>query len=383
MIQNVKVDIIYFKTQTDFEMEFNLSGCCRMRLLTDKAPNKKILINQLVRAVSRSKIIMITGSLFGEDSIIETASKAISKPIEKLDNAKFGIDENEHIEIIKDSIPLVSSDGIFGGCIIEQGPQTLILLSDNKNIRKNIMNNLIHSYIKELCEETSCDDITSLPTEMQPIDTENEEVLIAESEETLELPEEEILPLVTDEDEIDEEDLKMAEALITDFEEPLEAVEDVLETNEELSLISEEETLPLIIEEEEIDEEVEINGGDLKMAESLVVENEQDYIPMEPLDSSSALTNDLFVDVFSKKQEDLDQDTTEYHFKKESEMFITDEDEDNKPKLWTGLNIPIIILAALLAIIIFILIYSIFIFPSRQGISTSSYLKETYDILFS
>lgn len=376
MIQNVKVDIIYFKTQTDFEMEFNLSGCCRMRLLTDKAPDKKILINQLVRAVSRSKIIMITGALFGEDSIIGTASKAIARPVEKLNNSKFGIDEDEHIEIIKDSIPLVSSDGIFGGCIIEQGPQTLILLSENKNIRKNIMNNLIHSYVKELCEESSSDDITTLPTEMQPIETENEEALITESEDTSELPEEELLPLITDEDEMDEEDLKIAEALITDTEDPSEIVEDVLETNAEFALIDEEENLPLITDEDEIDED------DLKMAEALVITNEQDDSPMEPLDSSSALTNDLFVDVFSNEQEDLDEDTTEYHFKKESEMFITEE-EDDKPKLWTGLNIPMIILAAILVVVICILIYSIFFVPARQGISTSAYLKETYDILFS
>ena len=36
MFQNVKVDIIYYDTSTDFELEFNLCGCCRMRLLTDK-----------------------------------------------------------------------------------------------------------------------------------------------------------------------------------------------------------------------------------------------------------------------------------------------------------------------------------------------------------
>ena len=37
----MKVDVIYYKTNTDFEMEFNLCGCCRMRLLTDKAPDRK------------------------------------------------------------------------------------------------------------------------------------------------------------------------------------------------------------------------------------------------------------------------------------------------------------------------------------------------------
>ena len=142
MFQNIKADVIYYKTNTDFEMEFNLCGCCRMRLLTDKSPDRKTLVNHLVRAVSRSRVIMITGALFGEEGLIKTCSQAINRSLEKLDTKQYSISGEEEIEILKDSIPLVSSDGIFGGCIIEQGPQTLILLSENKDIRKNIMQNL-------------------------------------------------------------------------------------------------------------------------------------------------------------------------------------------------------------------------------------------------
>ena len=47
MLQNIKVDIIYYKTATDFEMEFNLCGCCRMRLLTDKAPDRRSMVQNL------------------------------------------------------------------------------------------------------------------------------------------------------------------------------------------------------------------------------------------------------------------------------------------------------------------------------------------------
>ncbi len=348
MIQNVKVDVIYFKTQTDFEMEFNLSGCCRMRLLTDKAPDKKILINQLVRAVSRSRIIIITGALFGDDNIIETAAKAIGRPTAKLNNNQFGIDKNEDIDIIKDSIPLVSSDGIFGGCIIEQGPQTLILLSENKNIRKNIMNNLIHAYIKELCTEDASDDLTIPLTEEQ----------IAETE-TIEEPENEIQDLT-------EEDLV------------LETEEDVSETEdaEELSdNETEDEPLPLIFDE---DDEEEMDEEDLKIAEALIIDNEQSDVPVQPIESDSALTEDLFTDIFSEKQAD---DEIDFDFTKEAEMFVTDEDDE--PKLWSGINIPIIILIALLTVVICILAYSIFIVPASEGVSAGEYLKETYDILFS
>ena len=320
MIQNIKVDIIYFKTQTDFEMEFNLSGSCRMRLLTDKAPDKKILINQLVRAVTRSRIIIITGTLFGDDSIIETAAKAIGRTTEKLNKAQFGINENADIEIIKNSIPLVSSDGIFGGCIIEQGPQTLILLSENKNIRKNIMNNLIHDYIKELCDHNVFDDFKPLLTK-EPIT------------QTIKEPENESEDSSADE--------------------------------------TEDEPLPLIFDEDEMDEE------DLKIAEALIIDDDQNDVPIEPIENDSSLAKDLFVDGSDEKQ----IDEIEFDFTKEAEMFVTD--DECKPKFWSKINIPIIIIISLLTVVICILAYSIFVVPTSQGVSVGAYLKETYDILFS
>ena len=64
MLQNVKVDIIYYQTDGDFEMEFNLGGCCRMRTLRDIAKDRKSLVKMLARAVSRSQIIIACGALF-------------------------------------------------------------------------------------------------------------------------------------------------------------------------------------------------------------------------------------------------------------------------------------------------------------------------------
>lgn len=151
MFQNIKVDIIYYKTNTDFELEFNLCGCCRMRLLTDKAPDKKTLVHDLARAVSRSRVILIAGSLFGEDGIIEIIARAISKTLTEVDSRLYGISDGSSIKIINGATPLVTPEGYFGGCIIESGPQAMILLTDNKAVRKTVMNTLIHPYIEELC----------------------------------------------------------------------------------------------------------------------------------------------------------------------------------------------------------------------------------------
>lgn len=50
MFYNIKSDIIYYKTATDFELEFNLCGTCRMRLLSDKMQDKKSFVHSLARA---------------------------------------------------------------------------------------------------------------------------------------------------------------------------------------------------------------------------------------------------------------------------------------------------------------------------------------------
>ncbi len=150
MLYNLRSDIIYYKSGSDFELEFNLCGCCRMRLLTDKPSNKKAFVHSLARAVSRSRVILIAGAIFGEENTIQIVSQALGTTTEVVDNNAYNIASDDEIEIIKGSVPLVSSDGSFGGCIIESGPQTMILLTDNKTLRKNIMSTLIHPYISEL-----------------------------------------------------------------------------------------------------------------------------------------------------------------------------------------------------------------------------------------
>ncbi len=150
MNQNIKIDILYYTISTDFEMEFNLCGCCRMRMLTDKASTRKELAVNLARSVSRSKIVIVCGPLFGEKGLIETVSAVAEIGLEKIDNDKYAIEEEADFSILQGSVPLVSSDGIFGGCIIEKKQQTIILLTENKSLRKRIMNELIHPYVSRV-----------------------------------------------------------------------------------------------------------------------------------------------------------------------------------------------------------------------------------------
>lgn len=150
MFKNLKTDIIYYNTNIDFEMEFNLNECCRMRTLHDKCFDKKSLVLSLSRAVSRSSIIIVTAPIFSSDNITKTLSTAIGSTAQTINNADFNIKSESEIQIIKDSLPLVTPQGEYGGCLIQSGPQTLILLDDNTSIRNSIMRNLIHHYVKEI-----------------------------------------------------------------------------------------------------------------------------------------------------------------------------------------------------------------------------------------
>lgn len=335
MFQNIKVDVIYYKTPTDFEMEFNLSGCCRMRLLTDKAPDRKVLVNQMVRAVSRSRIIIVSGALFGEDSIIETCAKAIGKPLAEIDNSQFGIDSDENILIIKDSVPLVSKEGIFGGCIIEQGPQTLILLTENKSIRKGIMQNLIHPYIKEI-----------VAAEL----VEKEEISEEPVEETTEEPVEEMFEETADtEEEISDEAEEIAEETKEDTEEIPEPANQLIADDED---------------------------DDIQMVET----------PDEPQDDYRAAEDisDLYVESGKKKKlfKKKKYDYNDYDLENDFEEDITDQYEEDTPKKsGKGLSISIIILSVVLLLVVAVLCYCIFVVPQSEGVSAGAYLKETFNTL--
>lgn len=149
MVKNIKVDLIYYTIGTDFEMEFNLCGCCRMRLLTDTVSNRTEFSKSLARGVARSNIIIACGPVFGEKGLVSTVAKVTNIGTQTIENKKYGIDDESEINILKGSTPLVTSDGMFCGCIIENGPQVIILLTESKSLRKRVMKELVHPYISQ------------------------------------------------------------------------------------------------------------------------------------------------------------------------------------------------------------------------------------------
>lgn len=152
MVPNLKVDIIYYKTSSDFELEFNLSGVCRMRIFKDKADSSKTLIKQLARDVSRSRIILIVTDLLSENNGVKVVADAIGLPLVAPDKAKYGIRSADTIVLPKGALPLVTKDGVYGGCIAESAPQAIIMVSDDRTLRHEIMKNLVHPYIFDISQ---------------------------------------------------------------------------------------------------------------------------------------------------------------------------------------------------------------------------------------
>ncbi len=341
MLQNIKTDIIYYKTDTDFEMEFNLCGCCRMRLLTDKATDKKLLISNLSRAVSRSRIIIVVGSLFGEDSIIASIAQAIGKKLSLVDNSTYGINSDEEIEVIKDAIPLVTEDGIFGGCIIESGPQTMIFLSHSKNVRKPIMNTLIHPYIKdiydsELNNSTDKEEGINVLPETEP------------AEET-----------VLDTEEITED---FADA-VTDTE--IDEI-DVSEDTEDDDIIIAEQS-PLILEDTEPEDNIILDE-----AEEDTEENEQE-IELYAEDSG-----------ISKKELRRNNRTfDDAYFSFDNSGIISDEEDLEVPYYYKPFFTRILLIAIVVCLaFLAVLGYCIINIPTKEGVSVVAYIKEIIDTLF-
>ncbi len=148
MAAPIKADIIYYCSASDFELEFNLCGCCTMRLLSDKPQDRASFVRSLGRAVSRSQLLFVVGQADGENALLPNLCSAIGYPLETRDLS--GLGAQEEITLPKGSIPLVTSDGRFGGCVIECGPQAIIALTDDRDLRKQICRELLFEYVRDL-----------------------------------------------------------------------------------------------------------------------------------------------------------------------------------------------------------------------------------------
>lgn len=161
MAADLKLEILYYRTASDFEMEFNLCGCCSMRMLTDKPNEKKELLNSLLTSVNRSRVTVVVGELYSEEGIINVVSKAIGKKLSDAQKNLYTVPEHCDSLLPAGCIPLVSDKGALVGCIIESGPQAIILLTNDRVLRHSVLKSTLYDYLKLLSHNSGPADIAS------------------------------------------------------------------------------------------------------------------------------------------------------------------------------------------------------------------------------
>ena len=381
MIQNLKVDIIYHSTPSDFEMEFNLCGCCRMRLLSDKTEDKKGFIKALARDVDRSRVIICCGPLFGDECIINTIATAIGNGLDLCNNTLYGIKSNDEIKIVRGSTPLVTPDGYFGGCIIESGPQTIIMLTENKAFRKAIMQNLIHPYIEEICYIPTSAPVAAPNTEpvYETAVTENEEYIVADDK-TKEAapPIEEVAPIenefILEPDDVQE--------TAEDEENKLPVEEHNIEFVMDEEVQTAEEQTDVALPQSETEAEDSVN---FVLEEQIEEAKEEPEAEETPVDESYSL---MYTEVETKEEIKARYEDP-YKPSESDNMFLTtnvDDDYDNidnakrkhsNPK---SMNITIVILVLLLLLAVLAIAYFIILEPMANGVSISEHAKQIFGL---
>ena len=328
-MQNLKVDIIYHQSPSDFEMEFNMRGNCPIRLLSDKTTDKKGFVKALARDVARSRVIICCGPLFGSDGLINIVAKAIGTGVMPCNNKTYGINSEETIHIINGSTPLVTPDGYFGGCIIESGPQTIVLLTENKSFRKTILKNLIHPYLLEIS-------YIALPSASIPAPVTNEEPVFETA-----VSENETYVTGSDDYEIDAEETQ-----------PLPVVD-----------IQDEHNLEFVMDEEEGAEE----------------QSQTTQLPTENI------YNDLYIEPETPEETKARYEHP-YTTSESDNIFISEREVDETEEVLRkksnirAMDITIVLLVTVLLLAILALVYLIVLRPVSMGVSTGEYIKEIFGL---
>ncbi len=326
MISNIKTELIYYNAPKDFAFEFNMNSACQMRLLTGVVSEPRDLLGALSKAVTRSRVIIIMSEI--NDSFISLIAQTIGFKTEVLDKASFGITSALCENLITNSVPLVSSDGVFGGFILESGPQSLIAITPDRNTRTELMNSFVNQYLNDLS-----DYIPPVPAPEV-----YEEHYVPESVET----ENALINNQTEEQSNTEADFESAELEITEVD----------NTHNEV-----------IIEEAEIIENEVQENTDAFTASADT--NEDVHISETTVDEGST---DIFPD-------------TEIYFDADGNR---QEETDQQPKITkkrNPINIPILILSIILCALIAFIVYSLFIEPTLNGVSIIDNIKDLFSFL--
>ena len=226
MLPDLKLEVIYFKTSTDFKMEFKLCSLCNVRYLSAMVNDTRSFLTALQKSVSRSRVVITVGGFNGDEYVPEILAKATGSGIAEIKANEFS--DEKMVTIPSGAVPMYSKSGEFGGAVIEKGDQSIIMLTENNNLKHELLDLLVGPYIKLL--------ISKKPTVASKEQTENKR-----EEKTAEATNEEIKA-----------------AAPTTNEQPEEKASQPIETEQIEEIVNAEEVEEVeAVEDNEITEEIE------------------------------------------------------------------------------------------------------------------------------
>lgn len=151
MNQDFKVEIIYFNTTADWMLESGFYGDYPLRLLTQSTGTRQDFLKALSRGVSRSEIIVTVGGFFdGGLYLPGVLAKSVGRPLEPVNYAFAGFAAPKDPMLLPSgALPLFSSEGTIGGCLMESGGQAIIMLADNRQLRMETARRWVYPYLEE------------------------------------------------------------------------------------------------------------------------------------------------------------------------------------------------------------------------------------------
>ncbi len=264
MANDVRIEILYYKTNSDISLEFGIRGNYPIRLLSTVCDSLEDFLHSLKRSLQRSEIIITVGGYDGTNYLPSLIAKAVGTSCIIPNYKNLNIIKKKDYPIPEQSVALAPKSRKFAGFILESGQQSIISLTDDKNVRIEAVNEIVSKYITEynnyfkvqkkspLIKRTEENNISvetvtnikeiaaetvlaqgNIPTEFEDISSVNDDNIVLEDVVENETTDTEEISI------LDKENTEEANEDITNIEEPLKEnnipKEPILENLEELT----------------------------------------------------------------------------------------------------------------------------------------------------
>lgn len=150
MIPDLTLEVIYINQPTDFKMEFELCSSSNIRFLSMAVKDRTEFLTALSKSVVRSRAIVTVGSFNPLDKLYvpKIIAKATGYELKAVEKEKFGISSNSEILLPEKSLPLLDDEGNLAGCVLENFDQTIIMLTNDRELRHKVVTDLVCPYLK-------------------------------------------------------------------------------------------------------------------------------------------------------------------------------------------------------------------------------------------